>query len=416
MEYRPTPAIRAMTIAPPSLYYWAPAPNRHLDPLLGALRAAGALRHEYYGSARLHFSQLGTPSVGDPAARTFLGEASPATVSRLLPRLASDAVHIVHGLRDLSATVMVVMPRQRRAVFVISESPLPRPLLSPRRVLRDARYRRELRQVTAVFALSRYAAAAMDRFGVPPARILPMVYAAPAVASNRRIAAAPHLLFCGRAIRRKGLDLLLAALCLLRTTGLELTLDVVGEGPEAERFVAGLARHRIASVVHGAVDSARALELMASADTLVVPSLLWEGWGYVVSEALAIGTPVVVSDVVGAAELVVPGINGFSFRSNDVEALASAIRGALHLARQATPEVQRCHGELAEAASAGPVADYVLHSIAALLGGEPAPEAPWHRAIRRLGGNGSLDWWSFWARGEAMPKAPAPPKRLLRHL
>ena len=46
----------------------------------------------------------------------------------------------------------------------------------------------------------------------------------------------------------------------------------------------------------------------------------------VVNEALGAGLPLVVSDRVGARDLVVPGVNGFVVKAGDVEGLASVLQ------------------------------------------------------------------------------------------
>jgi glycosyltransferase involved in cell wall biosynthesis len=60
----------------------------------------------------------------------------------------------------------------------------------------------------------------------------------------------------------------------------------------------------------------------ANADTFIFPSM-WEGFGVVLLEALASGLPVVSRPVGGAPEAVLPGRNGFLYRTEDeaVEAL-----------------------------------------------------------------------------------------------
>jgi glycosyltransferase involved in cell wall biosynthesis len=52
-----------------------------------------------------------------------------------------------------------------------------------------------------------------------------------------------------------------------------------------------------------------------------------EQWGLVVNEAMASGLPVLVSNLCGCApELVVEGINGFTFDPRDVDELARGMR------------------------------------------------------------------------------------------
>ena len=60
--------------------------------------------------------------------------------------------------------------------------------------------------------------------------------------------------------------------------------------------------------------------LYAAADVLVLPSGWGETWGLVVNEAMAVGTPCVVSDAVGCApDLVEPGIDGEIYPATDID-------------------------------------------------------------------------------------------------
>jgi glycosyltransferase involved in cell wall biosynthesis len=67
------------------------------------------------------------------------------------------------------------------------------------------------------------------------------------------------------------------------------------------------------------------LELFAAADAAVLPSR-WENFPHTVVEALAVGTPVIATDVGGVGEVVRDGENGLLVPPEDVEALAGALR------------------------------------------------------------------------------------------
>jgi len=60
-----------------------------------------------------------------------------------------------------------------------------------------------------------------------------------------------------------------------------------------------------------------------AADVFVLPSFL-DSWGMVVNEAMACGTPVIVSSNVGSRDLV-NCQNGFVFPAGDIDALAHQI-------------------------------------------------------------------------------------------
>lgn len=69
---------------------------------------------------------------------------------------------------------------------------------------------------------------------------------------------------------------------------------------------------------------------LADADVLVHSAVEPEGFGQVIAEALAVGTPAVVPDDGGPREIVEHGVNGLVYERGDVDALAEAM---LHLAR-----------------------------------------------------------------------------------
>jgi glycosyltransferase involved in cell wall biosynthesis len=129
------------------------------------------------------------------------------------------------------------------------------------------------------------------------------------------------LLFVGRLVREKGVQLLLEA---WRAADIEHgRLALVGDGPL--RKLAG------ASAI-GPIPREQLPPLYAAADAVVLPSVrtatFLEPWGLVVNEAMHMGTPVIASDAVGAAAggLVRDGRNGFVVEAGDADALASRIQ------------------------------------------------------------------------------------------
>src|SRR5262249_3117283 len=64
--------------------------------------------------------------------------------------------------------------------------------------------------------------------------------------------------------------------------------------------------------------------IFAAADIFVLPSR-HDGWGVVVNEALGAGLPMIVSDRVGACDLVEDGAKGLITCAGDVEELADAL-------------------------------------------------------------------------------------------
>ena len=125
---------------------------------------------------------------------------------------------------------------------------------------------------------------------------------------------APFVLFVGRHIADKRLIELPAAMLVARSAFPDLRLVIVGEGPETEAVRTRVQKLGLESAVSfaGRVSDEMLGELMSTARVLVNPSQR-EGFGLVVAEAAAHGTPsvVVAGEDNAAAELVVDGVNGY---------------------------------------------------------------------------------------------------------
>ena len=131
----------------------------------------------------------------------------------------------------------------------------------------------------------------------------------------------PLFLFAGAAIHRKGFDLLLDAFARVHRAVPGARLRLVGppgdSSPLLERAGEGVE-------AVGPVPQADLAVELRSADCLVLPSRN-DSFGMVVAEALASGTPVIVSTMVGAKDLLrAPGGDacGWTVPVEDAEALA----------------------------------------------------------------------------------------------
>ncbi len=137
---------------------------------------------------------------------------------------------------------------------------------------------------------------------------------------------ATELLFIGRLVSDKGLNLLLDALVRLNEGGANFRLSIAGDGPEAAAVDARIAAEALPVERIGLVQPAEAAARMARCACLVVPSVWAEPLGIVALEGLAVGCPVVVSNSGGLAELSHFGAR--CFVAGDAESLAAAIRSA----------------------------------------------------------------------------------------
>ncbi|HSS47967.1 MAG TPA: glycosyltransferase family 4 protein [Thermoanaerobaculia bacterium] len=166
--------------------------------------------------------------------------------------------------------------------------------------------------------------------GVPPERVycLPLgteVDLFAPVSAAVPAGAGTTFVFAGAASRVKGLDLLLAAFARVRCAEPGTRLLVIGPEGDASSLLGPPAPAGV--TVLGALSQAELAARFAEADCLVLPSRN-ESFGMVVPEALAAGLPVLVSDRVGAAELVLEGQNGWVVPAGDTAALAGRMLDA----------------------------------------------------------------------------------------
>jgi glycosyltransferase involved in cell wall biosynthesis len=139
---------------------------------------------------------------------------------------------------------------------------------------------------------------------------------------------APLVLFVGRHIPDKRLDVLPAAIAHARSAIPGLRARIVGDGPETDRVRAITAELGLDDDIDflGRVDDDTLQRSFAEAAVLVNPSAR-EGFGLVVAEAAAAATPSVV--VAGAdnaaAGLIEPGVNGLVAADTSPAVLGDAI-------------------------------------------------------------------------------------------
>jgi glycosyltransferase involved in cell wall biosynthesis len=149
------------------------------------------------------------------------------------------------------------------------------------------------------------------------------------------------LLFSGKLVERKGVEVLIAAAKRLPPAVRErLVLVFLGAGPlRSELDACAQASPRIQTRFLGFQNQRRLSAYYHAADLLVLPSLWAETWGLVVNEALHHGLPVVASGAVGCVpDLVKSGQTGEIQVAGSADSLAHALTWAFQLTGR--PEIR----------------------------------------------------------------------------
>ena len=157
-----------------------------------------------------------------------------------------------------------------------------------------------------------------------------------------------NILFTGRIEPLKGIDTMLRAMALIQARRPEVLhnacMAIIGGDPWADDLDEEMARlqqlrtdldiHDLVTFL-GAKDQDLLPNYYAAAEMVVMPSH-YESFGMVALEAMAMGTPVIASEVGGLAYLVKHGVTGYHVPSRDPEALAARIYELLsnHKCRQ----------------------------------------------------------------------------------
>ncbi len=228
-----------------------------------------------------------------------------------------------------------------------------------KRRLRRALERRALERAEAIVVLSgAFRSLLVERYRISPWRIHAI---APGVALERftsgdrsatreRLGIEPSafVAVCARRqVPRMGIETLLDAWAGLQE---ELpagsTLLLIGEGSSHEQIVRRCAEPSLEGRVRvlGRVSDAVLIDAYRAADVAVVPSLAFEGFGLVVLEAAACGTPSIVTDVGGLPEASAGLDRSLVLEPGDTEALRARLLGA-SLGQLPSREQSRAHAE-----------------------------------------------------------------------
>ncbi len=144
-----------------------------------------------------------------------------------------------------------------------------------------------------------------------------------------------RLLFVGKLTEQKGVDVLLKAVAKVRPIFPDVSLRIVGDGPEEQKLKKLAADLLISEVVTftGKLSNIQAMKEFDEALIVIIPSKYIESFGIVGIEAMSKGKVIIASNIGGLPELVDDLETGFLVRPNDPDELSAKI---LHVLRSSS--------------------------------------------------------------------------------
>ncbi len=147
----------------------------------------------------------------------------------------------------------------------------------------------------------------------------------------------------GRFVRQKGQHYLVTLAQILKNRHIPASVIIGGEGPLKDDIEALARKSGVIDMIRFArfVDDVKGF--MSSVDVFVLTSL-WEGFGYVIAEAMFYEKPVIAFNVSSNPELIIDAENGFLCDPGDVQDMASKIE-LLHKEREAITKLGKAGKE-----------------------------------------------------------------------
>ena len=230
-------------------------------------------------------------------------------------------------------------------VLARGDSQLQTPRSWPKRIAKEIGYRGLLRVFDGFLSVGHQFDRYLMHYGIPPNRIFRVPHCVDNAWFHERaqkegnripeaIPANPNesyiALFVGKFIAKKRPRDFIQAIGSLQRKGVSITGVLVGSGPQEQRLKRFATSHSVAVHFAGFKNQSELPAYYAAADMIILPSSGGETWGLVVNEAMACGTPAIVSDAVGCApDLIIEGETGYQFPVGKTEILAQRVEQLL---------------------------------------------------------------------------------------
>jgi glycosyltransferase involved in cell wall biosynthesis len=186
-----------------------------------------------------------------------------------------------------------------------------------------------------------------------------------------------QILWVGRMVDWKRVNVLIKACGILRKKKLDFHLKLIGEGPKKPSLIKLVTKLGLQNMVsfHPPISPQQVQREMKMAHIYVLPSTQEEGWGAVIGEAMAEGCAVISTKGAGAAPILIKhGLSGYLFPVNDIESLAKFLEDLINNPKK--NQEMGVEGWNIMRSIWGPdvAADRLVKLIEGLLGREKTPE------------------------------------------
>lgn len=301
------------------------------------------------------------------------------SVSKLCRIVDRDGYDLIHAHTPRTAIVGRLLAARRDLPMVYHvHSPAARDSTRPWINNVNAMIERvSLQRVACLITVSRSLAAYMQQQGYDPARIRVVANGVP-VASERPVRRPPSGRWTLGTVAlfrpRKGTEILLEALSILRRQQLDVRLRAVGcceSDSYQQELLERVSRLELEPHVEWTGFRTDINAQLQQLDLFVLPSLFGEGLPMVVLEAMAMGLPVIGTDVEGVPEAVRDRLEGRIARAGDAtdlaRAIASVVRGDCDWATLRDNAIRRqaeCFSDVGMARGVAAVYDEVLQPAA----------------------------------------------------
>ena len=291
-----------------------------------------------------------------------------------------ETIHILAGARwtPLGNLATKLCLQGKRRIGVLTEAPDPRGVAGYGRRLKYVleRFSRGGRY-DFIFAMGELGVAWFKNCGYSADRVFPFAYVAESTVHNfvPEQSVEPTLLFVGRFVGLKGLDILLPAFA--GVTPCKGRLRLLGDGPLKSRLEQLVVKLELQQRVQWLPQcpASEVQKEMRNADVTILPSHK-DGWGAVVNESLMVGTPVICSTACGAADLIRQPWLGSVFPAGAVEELAQCLKHWIDLGPRSAAEREKVR-QWSACIQGEAVARYFTDVMTHVYEKGPRPEAPW---------------------------------------